>query len=229
MVNDALMALGFTSHPVQILNTRTAVYVAMVHVLLPFMVLPLYGVLRSLDWRLVQAAQGLGAGKLARVPAGDPAAVHARHGGRLHPGLHLVDRLLHHPRAGRRPLGPDDLHADRERGPTASTGPRRPPWRACCSRWSWCFSACSRGSSPSTPSSGDSLAADRDLGPRALLDVGAAVSHGTGADRAHPVVLVGALPELPAARLEPAMVRPLLFDRPPGPAPPSPAYGSALS
>ena len=65
MVNDALMALGFTSHPVQILNTRTAVYVAMVHVLLPFMVLPLYGVLRSLDWRLVQAAQGLGAGKLA--------------------------------------------------------------------------------------------------------------------------------------------------------------------
>ena len=64
MINDALMALGFTSHPVQILNTRTAVYIAMVHVLLPFMVLPLYGVLRSMDWRLVQAAQGLGAGML---------------------------------------------------------------------------------------------------------------------------------------------------------------------
>ena len=65
MVNDALIALGLSDHPVQILNTRTAVYVAMVHVLLPFMVLPLYGTLRSMDWRLVQAAQGLGAGSLA--------------------------------------------------------------------------------------------------------------------------------------------------------------------
>ncbi len=62
LVNDALMALGLTTHPVQILNTRIAVYIAMVHVLLPFMVLPLYGVLRAMDWRLVQAARGLGAG-----------------------------------------------------------------------------------------------------------------------------------------------------------------------
>ncbi len=65
MVNDALIGLGLSAHPIQILNTRTAVYVAMVHVLLPFMVLPLYGVLRSMDWRLVQAAQGLGAGMFA--------------------------------------------------------------------------------------------------------------------------------------------------------------------
>ena len=65
IVNDALIGLGLTTRPVQILNTRIAVYVAMVHVLLPFIVLPLYGVLRSLDWRLVQAANGLGAGAFA--------------------------------------------------------------------------------------------------------------------------------------------------------------------
>ena len=65
LVNDALMGLGFTTHPVQILNTRIAVYIAMVHVLLPFMVLPLYSALRGLDWRLVLAAKGLGAGPFA--------------------------------------------------------------------------------------------------------------------------------------------------------------------
>jgi putative spermidine/putrescine transport system permease protein len=44
-----------------LLNTRFAVCVAMVHVLLPFMILPIYATLKSLDWRLVRAAEGLGA------------------------------------------------------------------------------------------------------------------------------------------------------------------------
>lgn len=62
LINDFLVWVGVTSHPIQLLNTRLAVYIAMIHVLLPFMVLPLYSSIRSLDWRLVQAANGLGAG-----------------------------------------------------------------------------------------------------------------------------------------------------------------------
>lgn len=65
LVNDALIGLGLTLRPIQLLNTRTAVYIAMVHVLLPFMVLPLYSTLRSMDWRLMDAAKGLGAGPFA--------------------------------------------------------------------------------------------------------------------------------------------------------------------
>ena len=62
IINDFLVWIGITAQPFQLLNTRFAVYVAMVHVLLPFMVLPLYASIRALDWRLVQAANGLGAG-----------------------------------------------------------------------------------------------------------------------------------------------------------------------
>lgn len=65
LINDALMGLGAIERPLQLLNSRTAVYIAMVHVLLPFMVLPLYSALRSLDWRLVMAARSLGAGSAA--------------------------------------------------------------------------------------------------------------------------------------------------------------------
>ncbi|KQT69099.1 ABC transporter permease [Aureimonas sp. Leaf460] len=65
LVNDALIALGFVDRPLQLLNTRIAVTIAMVHVLLPFMVLPLYSTLRSLDWRLMDAAKGLGASPLS--------------------------------------------------------------------------------------------------------------------------------------------------------------------
>ena len=61
IVNTILLWAGAVDRPVQLLNTRFAVCLAMVHVLLPFMVLPLYATLRGLDWRLVRAAQGLGA------------------------------------------------------------------------------------------------------------------------------------------------------------------------
>jgi putative spermidine/putrescine transport system permease protein len=64
IVNNALIAMGIVDQPLQLMNTRFAVYLAMVHVLLPFMILPLYAVLRGLDWRLVQAAEGLGAGPM---------------------------------------------------------------------------------------------------------------------------------------------------------------------
>jgi putative spermidine/putrescine transport system permease protein len=61
IINQLLLSLGVIDEPVRLLNTTFAVYVAMVHVLLPFMILPLYGVMRGIDENLLRAAQGLGA------------------------------------------------------------------------------------------------------------------------------------------------------------------------
>jgi putative spermidine/putrescine transport system permease protein len=65
IINNFLIATGLIAQPLPLLNTRLAVCVAMVHVLLPFMVLPIYSTLKSLDWRLIRAAEGLGARPLA--------------------------------------------------------------------------------------------------------------------------------------------------------------------
>jgi ABC-type spermidine/putrescine transport system permease subunit I len=61
LVNQLLLALGVVDAPVRLLNTPLALYVGMVHILLPFMILPLYSVLSGIDRRLIAAAQGLGA------------------------------------------------------------------------------------------------------------------------------------------------------------------------
>jgi ABC-type spermidine/putrescine transport system permease subunit I len=60
-VNRMMILLGLVDEPVKLLNTRLAVYVAMVHILLPFMILPLYSVMRGIDRNLLRAAENLGA------------------------------------------------------------------------------------------------------------------------------------------------------------------------
>ncbi len=61
IINEFLQWIGLINEPMRLLNTRFAVYVAMVHILLPFMVLPLYSVMRGIDRSLLRAAEGLGA------------------------------------------------------------------------------------------------------------------------------------------------------------------------
>ena len=61
IVNEALLALGVRDEPMQLLNTRLAVYMGMIHILLPFMILPLYAVMRGIDRNLMRAAENLGA------------------------------------------------------------------------------------------------------------------------------------------------------------------------
>ena len=56
----ALDALGW-SPPPQLLFTRFASTLALVHILTPFMVLALYSVMRKIDLNLLRAAHGLGA------------------------------------------------------------------------------------------------------------------------------------------------------------------------
>ena len=62
LVNQALLALGLVEKPLTILYTEFAVLVGMVHILLPFMVLPVYSLLNNMDPNLLRAARNLGAG-----------------------------------------------------------------------------------------------------------------------------------------------------------------------
>lgn len=61
VVNAALAALGIPGAPFPLMMNRFAVVLAMVHILLPFMVLPLIAAFRGLDPRLPRAAASLGA------------------------------------------------------------------------------------------------------------------------------------------------------------------------
>jgi putative spermidine/putrescine transport system permease protein len=58
------IASWFAIPPLQLLFTQFAVIVGMVHVMLPFVVLPLYAVVQRYDLRLTQASLSLGASRL---------------------------------------------------------------------------------------------------------------------------------------------------------------------
>jgi putative spermidine/putrescine transport system permease protein len=64
ILNNLLLSLGLVSEPVRMIFNRFAVYVAMVHVLLPFMVLPLYAVMKGISPSYLRAASSLGAAPL---------------------------------------------------------------------------------------------------------------------------------------------------------------------
>jgi len=61
VINEALLQTGLIGAPLELLYRRAAVYAAMTHVLLPFMVLPLYAAMRSIPPAHVRAALSLGA------------------------------------------------------------------------------------------------------------------------------------------------------------------------
>jgi putative spermidine/putrescine transport system permease protein len=61
IVNSTLMKLGLIAEPLTLIYNRTGVLVAMTHVLLPFMVLPLYSVLKGIPPHYMRAATSLGA------------------------------------------------------------------------------------------------------------------------------------------------------------------------
>ena len=64
VINTALLDWGVISKPMTMLYTDGAVLVGMTHILLPFMVLPIYSALRSLSTDLPNAAANLGAGPM---------------------------------------------------------------------------------------------------------------------------------------------------------------------
>ena len=61
VVNRWLLELGLIDEPLRMMYNRIGVLVGMSHVLLPFMVLPTYAVMRGIDRTLLRAAANLGA------------------------------------------------------------------------------------------------------------------------------------------------------------------------
>ncbi len=60
VVNSTLESLGIISKPLELLYTEFATVIAMTHILLPFMVLPLYSVMKNIDPSYFRAALSLG-------------------------------------------------------------------------------------------------------------------------------------------------------------------------
>lgn len=61
LINSALLGIGFIDEPLQLVFNRFGVYVAMVHIMLPFMILPLYSVMKGIPPSYMRAAVSLGA------------------------------------------------------------------------------------------------------------------------------------------------------------------------
>ena len=104
VINTLLEALGLPKQ--KMIGTEGAVLVGMVYNFLPFMILPIYTVLKKMDSRVIEAAEDLGANPPPGVcPRGDAAAVGARRGFGRHDGVHARgDDLRRVPPAGHRAI-----------------------------------------------------------------------------------------------------------------------------
>ncbi|QLF92844.1 ABC transporter permease [Pseudomonas sp. ABC1] len=60
LINGALQALGIIDEPLQLVFNRTGVYISMVHIMLPFMILPIYSVMKNISPTYMRAAISLG-------------------------------------------------------------------------------------------------------------------------------------------------------------------------
>ena len=60
LINGALMAMGVIDEPLALVFNRVGVYISMVHILLPFMILPIYSVMKGISPTYMRAAISLG-------------------------------------------------------------------------------------------------------------------------------------------------------------------------
>lgn len=60
IINETLLSLGLIERPLQLAHNLTGSIIGMVHIMLPFLVLPLYATMRNIDGDLVRAAIALG-------------------------------------------------------------------------------------------------------------------------------------------------------------------------
>jgi len=61
LVNEWLQGLGLIDEPLRLVHNFTGTLIGMVHILLPFLVLPLYAAMKSIDRDYIRAAANLGA------------------------------------------------------------------------------------------------------------------------------------------------------------------------
>ncbi|MFO0997908.1 MAG: ABC transporter permease [Alphaproteobacteria bacterium] len=62
LINKTLMDMGVIEQPIAFVHNVTGTTIGMLHIMLPFMVLPLYAAMRGIDPELMRAAANLGAG-----------------------------------------------------------------------------------------------------------------------------------------------------------------------
>lgn len=62
LVNDWAIGMGLWDEPIKIVHNMTGTLIGMVHIMLPFLVLPLYGSMKAIDRDFLRAAANLGAG-----------------------------------------------------------------------------------------------------------------------------------------------------------------------
>ncbi len=61
LINQWGMELGLWNDPISLVHNMTGTLIGMVHIMLPFLVLPVYGAMRSIDKDYLKAAANLGA------------------------------------------------------------------------------------------------------------------------------------------------------------------------
>ena len=61
LVNDWGMSLGLWDEPIKVVHNMTGTLIGMVHIMLPFLILPVYGAMKSIDRDYLKAASNLGA------------------------------------------------------------------------------------------------------------------------------------------------------------------------
>lgn len=61
LVNDWGISLGLWEEPIKMVHNMTGTLIGMVHIMLPFLILPVYGAMKSIDFDLMKAAANLGA------------------------------------------------------------------------------------------------------------------------------------------------------------------------
>ena len=60
LIKSALISMGLIDKPLELVFNRTGVYISMVHILLPFMILPIYSVMKGISPTYMRAAISLG-------------------------------------------------------------------------------------------------------------------------------------------------------------------------
>ncbi|WP_244641580.1 ABC transporter permease [Tianweitania populi] len=63
VINRTLINLGLTEYPLPLMYNSLGIIIALVHVFLPFMILPIMSAVQSIDPAVVSAARSLGAGR----------------------------------------------------------------------------------------------------------------------------------------------------------------------
>ena len=102
VINKWLTSLGLIHEPLALVNNLVGVTIGMTYIMLPFVILPLTGIIRSIDPAILQAASLCGASRVQALRLRSLAAGTARHSLRRSHGLRDVARLLRDPGTPRR-------------------------------------------------------------------------------------------------------------------------------